>query len=194
MWPQAVQEFLANGGAPNFHVAVVIRPVNLASGQTEELSFWSGHEDIVLDLSGNKTLIATKGALKVDAPTYSEGTNIRQHSTSMFGLSSHAVSLLQAYSVRFKDVQTWQLCYTQGSRYIGARRLFNGIVDGMPQTIAVKGGGTTLTIQMVSEMRKGTRTLASKKSHESYQLRNGDTSMQYASLTAVDSDWWGARG
>lgn len=193
MWPQAVQDFLSAGGAPNFYVALVAYPVNLISDQTEEVCFWSGHEDISLDLDGSKALTATKGALKITPPTYIEGTDIRQHEVSMFGLSPQSVTLLQAYSLRFKPAQTWHLCFSQGAEFIGARRLFSGLVDGTPQNIGVKGQTADLTMSLVSEMRKGTRTLASKKSHESYLLRGGDTSMEYASLTETSSDWWGAR-
>lgn len=195
MWPQAVQDFLSAGGVPNFHTALTVQPVNLTSSLTEDIGFWTGHEDVNLDIDGTgaRTLLATKGSLMIEAPTYSEGTDIRRHEAKLFGLSTQSLSLLQAYNTRFKPVQTWQLCFSQGAAFIGARKLFDGMIDGTPQTIGVKGGRATLALNMFSAMRKGTRTLTSKKSHASYLLRGGDTSMEYASLTEVESDWWGAR-
>jgi len=194
MWPTIVQDFLASGEAPNFHTALIVWPVNLISEQTEEVSYWSGWEPVDLNLGGVRSLIPTSGALGVGPPTYSEGTDIRNQDCRMFGRSVQAASILKSYNVRFKPAETWQLCFTQGAAFMGARRLFKGFVDGTPQRIGVKGQGATLSIKLASAMRTGTRTVVAKKSHASYQLRGGDTAMEYASLTSVDSDWWGARG
>ena len=194
LWPDEVRTFFANGGAPNFHVAAIIKPIDLSTDGQITVGYWSGHEDIPLTLDGTLyTLLGTRGALQITNPTYAAGTEIRNYSARMFGLSEQAVDLLRAYDVEQAPAELWQLCFNQGAAFIGARRLAKGEVDGAPQTIGAKGQGATLELTIASALRAGTRTTASKKSHASYLLRDGDTSMEYASLKDVDSDTWGPR-
>lgn len=195
LWPVACAEFLAGGGRPNYQIALLLSPVLRSSGLREDLGYWSGHEDIVLPLGGaDRTLWATYGALQSAVPSYVAGTTIRTHSISAFGLSPQSIDLLQAYEVRFAPAQEWQLMFTQGAEFIGARRIMSGTVDIVTQTIGKKGEGASLTLQIATSARAGTASIIAKKSDQSYRQRDGDTAMEYASLVDADSDWWGPRG
>lgn len=195
LWPEAVKAFLASGGAPNYHVALLVEPVNLTTGLTESVGYWSGHEDLTLNLGGvDHLLFATRGALGMDDPTYSEGTTVRTQRVRMFGLSEQSDDILRAYDVRQKPASAWQLCFSQGGEFKGGRRLLKGFVNGVDQRLGKKGQGAVLELELASSARAGTRTLTAKKSHQSYMQRSGDTAMEYASLTDVDSDWWGPKG
>lgn len=195
LWPNDVLTFLSNGGRPNYHVAVLLAPVELLSGDPVSVGYWTGWEDVTLALGGvSRTLIGTKGALFAPNPVYAPGTEIRTQDVGINGLSNQGVDLIQAYDLRLKPAELWQLCFTQGAEFKGARRLFKGVIDQTNLQIGTKGTGSRLTLTLASSARSGTRTLASKKSNESYKRRGGDTAMEYASLMNVDADWWGPRG
>jgi len=188
LWPSPVRTFLASGEPPNYQMAVVVQPVNLITGLSETVGLWTGWETVTVDLDGDKTLLPTRGGLDVPPQDYSEGTQIRSQSVTLFGLSAEADALLKTYNTRLRPASVWQLCYTQGAIFVGARRIFKGAIDAAPRVIGAKGGGSSLEFRIASAMRSGTRTIASKKSGASYTLRSGDTGMEYASLTDVDAD------
>lgn len=195
IWPTDVATFLSAGGRPNYHLAVVLTPKDLTTGNPVTVGYWTGWEDISLSLGGvSQTLFATKGALDADNAVAETGTNIRNHNVSINGLSQQGVDLIQAYDLRFRPATLWQLCFTQGSQFMGARTIMTGKVDKQKLTIGAKGRASRLSITIASSAREGTRTLALKKSHASYLLRDGDTAAEYASLTDVDSDYWGPKG
>lgn len=195
LWDSGARAFLAAGGQPNFHIAVTLTPILIATGNPVSIGYWSGMEDIDLELGGvTRTLYASKGALDTDNPTYSAGTEIRRHKAWMNGLSAQAMDLISAYRIEQRPAELWQLCFSQGAEFQGARRLFKGWIDEPEQTIGRKGGTSKLTLTLASTARAGTRTVPLKKSHQSYLARGGDTAMESASLTDVDSDWWGPKG
>lgn len=183
--------FLLSGGVPRSFVALVVHPIELASGNTVTLGYWSGHEDISLALGGvERTLQATRGGLRIEPGHYVKGTEIRSHRAEMFGLGPQSRDILRAYDFRLKPLEYWQLVFDQGMAYKGAGRAFKGFVDGTPLEIKQKAGQATLSIIGQSAARLGTRTSSLRKAHQSYLLRGGDTSMKDASLTDADEGIW----
>lgn len=192
LWPQKVQQFLSQGNAPSFYIAFLISPVEKDTGVSLDLGYWSGEEDIKIDLGGaSRDLQKTHGALFASDPIYEVGTNIRTQEISMFGLGPQGQDLVKAYDVKLRPASLWQLCFTQGQVFLGARRIFSGVVDASNLEIGKKGEGATLTLTLASGFREGTKTLPLMKSGSSYLERGGDTAMEYAALTDVDSDTWG---
>jgi len=193
-WPTAVANWLAAGNAPLFEVALVITPLN-PSSQRVTLGFWSGMEDVTLTLGGVARLLnASYGSLRFDPVTYATGTTVRTMTARAHGLNAQAIELLYDYDSRFAPVEAWQLCFSQGLEFQGARRLLKGMVNSLDQSVAAKGGRATLTMGLTSATRAGTKSIVATKSHESYQQRSGDTAMEYAALQGALSDWWGPRG
>jgi hypothetical protein len=195
LWDSGAQTFLSGGGQPNFHLALTITPILISTGNPVSVGYWTGMEDIDLPLGGvTETLFASKGALDGDNPTYAAGTDIRRLKVWMNGLSQQALDLISAYDIEQCPAAFWQLCFSQGMEFKGARRLFKGWVDEPEQTVGPKGGTSRFALTLASTARAGTKTVPLKKSHQSYLRRGGDTAMEYASLLDADSDWWGPRG
>lgn len=195
LWDSPAQSYLDAGGSPTFFVALLLNPIERATGNRVSRNYWTGHETVTLTIGGtNQVLWPSYDALVFENPTFSAGTEIRTTEVQTFGLSDQSVDLLNAYDLNRAPAEIHHLLFTPGMEFKGAKRIWRGEVDEQSLTTEEKGASSYMSISLVSSAREGTRTVTAKKSHESYQRRSGDTAMKYASLREVDTDWWGTRG
>lgn len=170
---------------------VWIEAMNEQTGQREAAGFWSGADDVEIEVEGETRKYSAVGAmLKLPALTYEAGTNVQSQNLSFSMLSDEIERAVRQYSLRLAPVEIHLLLHDPMTWEIsGIARAFKGTVEGATVKDGAKSAGgspSTLEMKVVSSSRRGTKTIAAKKSHASQKLRLAtDLGRQYADMAGA---------
>lgn len=181
-WTGSAQQHLEDGNSAVFFDLVHIVAKRFADGVTEAVSVWTGAEPIALNIDGEvRTYIAAGRGLEVPQIEYSNGLDVRSASLILAGINDLVASLRETYDIDQATIEIHQLAQTVGLQTLGYRRLFKGFLDGA--SLEQSSGAGQLSINAVSQSRRGTRTYAALRDQER------DPIFKYAAET--QGDQWG---
>lgn len=170
---------------------VWIEALDQETGERHAAGFWSGDDDADFTVNGEVRRYTAVGAmLSLPALTYEVGTNVQSQPLSFSLLSADVEAAVNQYSLRLAPVEIHLVTHDPATwEILGVARAFKGSVE----TAEVKEGaksstGSTamLELDVVSSSRRGTKTLAVKKSAASQQLRlETDRGRQYADMAGA---------
>ncbi|MCC7060894.1 MAG: hypothetical protein IT508_11750 [Burkholderiaceae bacterium] len=170
---------------------VWVEALDQETGERHAAGFWSGDDDADFEINGEVRRYTAVGAmLSLPALTYEAGTNVQSQSLSFSLLSEEIEAAVNQYSLRLAPVEihlvthdpmTWEI--------LGVARAFRGTVESATVKDGAKsdsGSSSTLELEVVSSSRRGTKTLAAKKSAASQRLRlETDRGRQYADMAGA---------
>lgn len=169
---------------------------NLATGLPESLGIWNGEDDISLSVEGTPRAYTGAGAaLEVEPITAAPGLEVRTVVWRLSALAPEVEALAKAYDTRFAPVEIHRALFDPATRgLIGApHRVFRGFCNGLTFDRGDAGGTAAADLELVSETRALTRSLAVKKSDESQKARGGDRFRRYGDISGSVPVYWGEK-
>lgn len=181
-WPVAAQVHLDLGLPVIVFDLVYVKAKRLTDGVTEAVGAWTGAEPITLALEGeNRTYIGVHANLGVASVETVAGLEVKSHTVTVKGLSDLTSALQLTYDVDQADAEIHQLLMTAGMMVLGARRTFQGKIDG--SSLRKSRADGEMQLQVVSKTRRGTRTHAA--------LRDDARDPMFKYSTTTEGDKWG---
>jgi hypothetical protein len=175
---------------------VHIKARNLSTDQIEPLGLWSDDYNLSITLEGEaRTYLGVGALLEAEPITAGTGLQVRNHQLKMAAIAPEVEDLVKGYNTRFAPVEIHRaLLGPQSHNLVGVpHRVFRGMIDEIDFPDVPEGEAATCTIAIVSETRALTKTLASKKSHDSYQNGGGDNFRQYGDISGAIPLYWGEK-
>ncbi len=166
------------------------------TGAPVAVGFWTGSEDIQIQIDGEVRLYAGAGeVLGFDDLAASAGVEVRQYRIQLAAIAPNVKDLVAAYDMRFAPAEVHRLLFKPGtSEPIGSpQRLFRGFVNGAEFHDAPPDGVPSADLALVSESRVLTRRLSSRKSDEAQRARGGDRIRRYGNISGVTPVYWGEK-
>lgn len=173
---------------------VWIEARRIDTGATEAMGLWSGEDDLQITLDGEaRTYLGAGGLLQAEPITAGSGLAVRVHRLSLSGAAAEVENLVKGYNTRFAPVSVHRALYDPDSRaLVGTpHRVFQGMVNSIDFPTAAPGDAPSVTVEVVSETRVLTRTLPTKKSDDSHQMRAGDRFRRYGDISGAVAVYWG---
>lgn len=194
-WPPAAQAHLDARlpVAPRWCVWVTAAPI--AGGAAQGFGFWTGDDHAVLTVEGEaRTYFGAQGAMAIGEIVYEPGTAIGSQGITL-GLSPEGVTLARGYNLAGAPIELHCALYDPAAvALLGIRRYFRGFIEEAPLDTPPPGEVAVLPIRAVSAARRGTMTVAGRKSDASQRLRlSTDRFREFGDLGETVSDPWGAR-
>lgn len=192
-WGPTAQSYLDGNGTPTYEKGITVRPRRFDTNETVVLAYWSGNENISVVIDGvTRTFQGIDNLLRIDRIRCVAGTNVGSVAVDFFGLSDEGKNFYLGLDTEQAPVEIYNFMFNAGGRYLGYRDVYSGLVDDVSMEIGANGSGASVRLEVVPKTGLGTRIIEAKKSNAHYfEERNGDTSMEYASLKGVEGDEWG---
>ncbi|MBP1806457.1 hypothetical protein [Rubellimicrobium aerolatum] len=192
-WPAAVLTHFAARLPYAVHWLLWATVKPFGGGAAVSVGLWTGddHETIVVE--GQARLYhGAQGGLQVPPIAYRVGTEVASLDLGL-SLSPEGVTLVRGYNTRLAPVQLHAAVFDADTGgLLGLRRMFKGLVDGVRIATPEQEGQAALTLTLVSAARRGTMTVAGRKSDQSQRARlSTDRFRQYADVGSVAADTWG---
>lgn len=193
MWPAPIAAHL-NADKPMKHEwALWAQAKDYGSGAIVNKGLWTGAYDHTITLGGiSRTYEGAIGGLKLGTIRFRTGTYVMAQEVSV-ALSQQGLSLVKGYNIRNAPCDLWCLCWDSSNMaYLGARRFFQGYIDGSTIQFAEKGEQSVMPLKLVSVAKRGVMTTVGYKSDASQKARNpNDDFNLYADLGTIAADPWG---
>lgn len=189
-------DFLATRGGLVAHQLVWISARNIASGLVEGLGLWTGDDDLAITIDGAaRTYTGAGGLLDPEAITAGPGLEVRATQVRLSAVAPEVEGLVMDYDTRFAPAEIHRAVFDPATRaLVGApHRLFRGLCNGVEFPVDPAGGAPACVVELVSETRALTRTLATKKSDASQALRAGDRFRRYGDISGGVPVYWGEK-
>lgn len=173
---------------------VQIAARNRSTGLAETLALCTGVDDLTLFIDGEAvTYLAVGALLQADPITAGVGLDVRLHQLHLAAVSPEVEGLVKAYDTRFAPVKIHRAFFDPQTRNLAGtpQRVFRGMVNSIEFPTAEPGGNPSCTVEVASETRVLTRTLATKKSDDSHRARGGDRFRRYGDVSGVVPVYWG---
>lgn len=195
-YDSATAAYLASRGGTIAHRLVQIAARNIATGLVENIALWSGEYDLTVTIAGDlRTYVGAGTLLQTDAITAGPGLAVRVHQLRMAAVAPEVESLVKEYDTRFAPVEMHRAFFHPSTRALVSEphRVFRGLINSIDFPTEAPGASPTCVIEMVSEARILTRTLALKKSDESQKKRGGDRFRRFGDVSAAVAVFWGEK-
>lgn len=166
-----------------------------SDGATVSYGVWSGLDDAQLTVSGESRLYYGGAGGVVVAPVrFRRGTEIYSQMVRLT-INPETENLVRGHRTFNAPVELHVAMYEPSNMgLVDIKRFFKGFINGTPLVTPGQGGQSTLSVEMLSQARKGTMSNAGYKSNESQLLRDdADGFRTYGDLGEVPSDPWGAK-
>lgn len=177
------------------HRLIWVAARNRETAATEYLGLWTGEDDVQLSVEGQvRSYVGAGAVLQGDAITAGSGLEVRVHVLALAAVAPEVEDLVKGYETRFAPVEIHRALFDPATRaLIGApHRIFRGMIDQIDFPTDPAGGNPACTVQLVSETRILTRTLALKKSDDSHRRRDaGDGFRKYGDISGSVPVYWG---
>ncbi len=173
---------------------VWIEARNRETGLPETLGLWAGEDDIATVVEGQlRTYLGVAGLMQGEPITAGTGLSVRVHQLRLAAIDRRVEDLVKGYDTRFAPVEIHRAILDPETQALqGApHRIFRGLVNSIDFPEAEPGADPMCTVEVVSETRLLTRTLALKKSDESQRARGDDRLRRYGDISGVVPVYWG---
>jgi len=179
-----------------------LRATNRADGSDEARGFWTGDQNVTLNVMDGVTgsavsrlYVGLGGALVI--PPIPRGSDLSIASI-MVDLPINNTSVLETvgtHSVRFATADIHEGLLNVGQRLVAdPEYIFAGIVDGRENDKPQANSAGKITLEVMAEpMRMLTRANVEKRSNEHQKQYSGDTFSEYGSAAAHWTIPWGER-
>ncbi len=194
IYDSATQAQFTTRGALVSHRLVWIKARQIGTETVEAMGLWSGEDDISLTLEGElRTYQGAGGLLQAEPITAAAGLAVRVHQLHLAAIAPEVEDLVKGYDTRFAPVEVHRALIDPTTREIQGtpHRVFRGFLNNLDFPEAEPDAAPIATLEVVSETRALTRTLATKKSDESHQARGGDMFRRYGDISGVVPVYWG---
>lgn len=166
---------------------------NILSGAVESLNIWTGADNLSATVDGvTKTFIGSGLVLTLPRLLFETGLNIPTQTLELASISDQMEAMIKSYEIKFAPVSIYIAVFdTETTELVGTFRVFKGSID----TVNKSEGNTNyaMSIDLVSNLREGTRTVPIKKSDEAQRKRNPlDEFRKYAAIAGKIKIFWGA--
>jgi len=179
------------------HRLVSISARAIPTGAVEELNLWTGDFNLSIVLDGvPRTYLALGALLEGESIVSGTGLNVRVHQLRLSAIPPEVEDLVKAYDTRFAPVSIHRALFDPETRDLEGtpHRVFLGNINSLDFPTVPDGEEAACVVEVVSEARILTRTLALKKSDESHRRRaSGDAFRQYADVSGSVPVYWGER-
>lgn len=178
------------------HRLVWITARNRSTALLETIGIWSGEDDLTLEVDGSQRPYTGAGALLQAEPiTAGVGLAVRSYQVGLAAVAPEVENLVKGYETRFAPVEIHRALFDPATRALAGppHRVFSGFINSIDFPTAEPGGTASCTLELVSETRALTRTLASKKSDESHRNRGGDRFRKFGNISGVVPVYWGEK-
>lgn len=168
---------------------------NRQTGSTESAGFWTGDDNAEFTIDGQVRDYTGAGPLiSIDAIKYAAGTEIQMQSLEFSMFSDEVEAQIYQYDIRLAPVELHLALFSPDTgELVGIATSFKGWIED-PDVVDSASGGRSLRLSVASEARAGTKTLATKRSAQSMQLRNPDEAgFDYADISGDVSIAWGGQ-
>lgn len=186
--------FLAERAGLVAHRLVWITAKNTATQMLETIGIWSGEDDVSLTVEGVSRTYSGAGALLgVEQVIAGTGLDVRTLQVQLAAVAPEVEDLVKGYDTRFAPVEIHRAIFRADTRQlVGApHRSFRGMINSIEFPKAEPGGPSACVVSVASETRALTRTLASKKSDETFKAGGGDSFRQYTDVSGSVPIFWG---
>lgn len=167
---------------------------NIATQLTETIGLWTGEDDATLTIDGGpRTYSGANGLLRMDPIIASKGLDVRITQLHLSAVAPEVEDLVKGYDTRFAPVEIHRAVFRGSTRVlVGApHRVFKGMINSIEFPTVEPGGFPACVVSVASETRALTRTLALKKSDETFRSGGGDKFRQYADVSGSVPVFWG---
>lgn len=166
---------------------------NNISGVVESLNIWTGADNLSATVDGvSKTFIGSGLVLTIPRLVFETGLNIPTQTLELASISDEMEAMIKSYEIKFSPISIYIAVFdTQTTQLVGTFRVFRGTLD----TVTKNEGDQnySMSIDMVSNLREGTRTIPVKKSDEAQRKRSAnDEFRKYAAIAGKIKVFWGA--
>ena len=180
-------------GAVEPRLLLWIEAKNFTTLTDASIGLWNGDDDLTFTIDGTPRVYnGALGRFDVDPIVYAKGTDVRTQRITLSANTPEVKDTIRGYLVKGAAVQLHlALMDPLSGLVIDTDRKWDGFVNRWPlSTAALGSGGTSAPLEIVTEMRLLTRTVAVKKTDQSQQLRSSDRFRRYGSVAAeVNTDW-----
>ncbi|MDE4059776.1 hypothetical protein [Phaeobacter gallaeciensis] len=173
---------------------VWIKARNRSTGAVEAMGLCSGLDDLTLTLGGEvRTYLAVGALLQSEPITAGSGLAVRVHQLQLAAVAPEVEGLVKGYDTRFAPVEIHRVLFAPNSNQMAGvpHPVFRGMVNSIDFPTVEPGGSPSCTVEVVSETRVLTRTLATKKSDDSHKARGGDRFRRYGDISGAVPVYWG---
>lgn len=188
--------FLGDRSGLVAHRLIWITARNTATTLLESIGLWSGEDTVTLTVdSASRTYTGAGGVLQVEPIVAGKGLDVRITQMQLAAVAPEVEDLVKGYDTRFAPVEIHRAIFDAQTRdLVGApHRVFRGMIDSIEFPTSEPGGLPACIVSVVSETRVLTRTLAQKKSDESFKAGGGDGFRKYADVSGSVPVFWGER-
>lgn len=171
-----------------------IQARNRSTGAVEAMGLCTGVDDYSGEIEGEARIYVAAGSLLQSEPiTAAPGLAVRVHQLNLAAIAGEVEDLVKGYDTRFAPVEIHRALFDPATRRaVGApHRVFRGLLNSIDFPRAEPGGSPACVIELVSETRALTRSLALKKSDESHAVRGGDRFRRYGDISGAVPVYWG---
>lgn len=194
-WNAAAQALLAARDPFAVRWLLWLRPKDRATGAQVGYGISTHDDDATFTVEGEaRTYQGMPGNIQMPPIVYRPGARVQTMEVPLVGIGPDTDQILRVYDPKLAPIDIHCALFDGDMNLIDIDRKFRGIVNGSPIETPPVNGISSATLRLVSSARRGTMTMAAKKSHQAQKLRQGDEFRQYGSAGRVASDWWGPRG
>lgn len=195
--PANIQTLLAKRQGVIARNLLWIEAKNRTSGVVEPLGIWNGVDHHEFTIDGElRTYYGAGGFIGFGKLTQSVGLYVRKLTATLSPLSEEALTVLREYEPKFAPVEVHVAVFEPDTNaLLDIVPMFSGWIDTAPiKTPKVGEGGATATLNMIGQTRILTKTVASKRSHETQRLRSAsDTFFANVAVTGTVQTAWGSK-
>lgn len=158
------------------------------------IGFWNGPDHQSITVNGSpRTYYAAGNIMEISPYTVQSGLNIRTWEWTFNKLTPEALTAIYTYDSRMAPVEVHQVFLDPDTEELvdTPQLIFVGRVNKLTPVRGIVGQPSKVTLELVSNTRDLTRTLPTRYSHESQQLRGADDFFQYSSITESVQIFWG---
>lgn len=173
---------------------VWIKARNKSTAQVEALGLWDGDYSLAITLEGEARSYLDVGALLQSDPiTAGPGLAVRTHRLHLSAIAPEVEDLVKGYDTRFAPVEIHRALLDPATRAVVGvpHRVFRGMINSLEFRTPEPGAAAVCDLDLVSETRALTRTLALKKSDMSHKRRGGDRFRRYGDVSGSVPIYWG---
>lgn len=181
-------------GNVDFRFALWINAKNRTTGGDEPGGIHNGLDILNLTIEGQpRTYHGAGQLLNVGPIVFEEGLNVTTNDIDVSIISPEAIAQIRYHDVEYRPMQLHIVFLdpTTGAVLGNVK-----VIDGWINNVKIKEGKEDIsaTLEIVSSLRAGTKSLAIKRSHEGIKRRNPDDGFgKYMATSGMGERFWGTK-
>lgn len=192
-WTGAAATHLASGADVKVRVAFLFKPRTFADPPVQTtIALWTGSALESFTLDGVARNYQGIGEFPLNPISYRVGTEVGYYDLAL-ALTPQGEDFVRTLDTRQAPAEIHQIMFHPDTgALLGTRRMFRGEIDAADIATAEEDGVSWINLSLVTSARRGTMTIAGKKSRKSQEERYpGDLFRQYGDLGTTPNDPWG---